>query len=218
MIFISTEVTKVLKSVTVFSRLTCFWLLSLEVCLVPEHISVKNNRLILSMNADQGWAAGARAFHIKGDLLFQFIPSMRYTGSTAASWTSFFFFLIIYLIFAVLGLVGCVGFSLGAAIKGYSSVAVLIVASHCGGFSCCRPWALGCAGLRSYSAWAQKLLCTGLVALRHVEPSWTRDWTHAPWIGRQILNCWTTRGVLSLISEKNWNLDVLKCWPATLKC
>ena len=67
---------------------------------------------------------------------------MRYTGSTAASQTSFFF-VIIYLILAVLGLCGCVGFSLGAAIKGYSFVAVVIVASHCGGFSRCRAWALG---------------------------------------------------------------------------
>ena len=30
--------------------------------------------------------------------------------------------------------------------------------------------------------------CTGLVAPRHVESSWTRDWTHVPCISRQIPN------------------------------
>ena len=38
----------------------------------------------------------------------------------------------------------------------------------------------------------QKLWCTGLVALWHVGSSWTRDGTHVPCIGRQILNPWTT--------------------------
>ena len=143
MIFISTEVTKVLNSVNVFFRLTCFWFLSLEVFLVPEHIPVKNNRLILSMNADQGWAAGGHLFHIKGDLLFQLIPNMRHTGSTAADQTAVLK-KIIYLFLAVLGLCCCVGFCLGAAIKGCSLVAVLIVAAHCGGFSCCRAWLWVC--------------------------------------------------------------------------
>ena len=36
----------------------------------------------------------------------------------------------------------------------------------------------------------------GLIALAHVESSHTRDWTHVPWIGRQILNHCTTREVL----------------------
>ena len=38
---------------------------------------------------------------------------------------------------------------------------------------------------------AQQLRCTGLVALRHVESSWTTDPTHVPCIGRQILNPWS---------------------------
>ena len=37
--------------------------------------------------------------------------------------------------------------------------------------------------------------CTGLVALRHMESSWTRDQMHVPCIGRQILYHWTTREV-----------------------
>ena len=37
---------------------------------------------------------------------------------------------------------------------------------------------------------------TGLVALRHMESSRTRDQTHIPCIGRQILNHWTPWEVL----------------------
>ena len=46
---------------------------------------------------------------------------------------------------------------------------------------------------QSLGAQAQQLWHTGLVALRHVGSSLTRDRTHFPWIGRQILNHWTTR-------------------------
>ena len=35
----------------------------------------------------------------------------------------------------------------------------------------------------------------GLIALRHVGSSWTRDWIHVPCILGQILNHWTTREV-----------------------
>ena len=55
-------------------------------------------------------------------------------------------------------------------------------ASHCSGFSCCGARAL-----------EQRLV--GLIALRHVGSSQTRDWTHVPYAGRQILNHWTTKGV-----------------------
>ena len=44
-------------------------------------------------------------------------------------------------------------------------------------------------------AWAQYLWLTGLVALQHVGSSWTRDWTRLSFIGRWILNHWTTREV-----------------------
>ena len=39
----------------------------------------------------------------------------------------------------------------------------------------------------------------GLVDPWHVGSSWTRDETHVPGIGRQILNPWITRKVLNLI-------------------
>ena len=48
--------------------------------------------------------------------------------------------------------------------------------------------------LTCHGAWA--LGCTGLVAPKHVESSQTRDGTHVPCTGRQILNHWTTREVL----------------------
>ena len=62
---------------------------------------------------------------------------------------------------------------------------VVGVASHCGGFSCC--WALG-----SRACGLQYLWCTGLVVPQHVGSSWTRDQTHVPCTGRQILNHCTT--------------------------
>ena len=42
---------------------------------------------------------------------------------------------------------------------------------------------------------AQQLWRMGLVALRHVESSWTRDWTLVLFIGRGIINHWTTEEV-----------------------
>lgn len=53
---------------------------------------------------------------------------------------------------AVLGLHCCPGFFLAIASGGYSSCGVQ--ASHCGGFSCCRAWALG--------AWASVVVARGL--------------------------------------------------------
>ena len=51
------------------------------------------------------------------------------------------------------------------------------------------------AGPGFKDAWASQLWCTGLVALQHVGSSQTRDRTHVPCIGRQILNPWTIREV-----------------------
>ena len=68
-------------------------------------------------------------------------------------------------------------------------------ASHSGGFSCCRVQALG-QGLPSCSTWAQQLWRTALVVLRHVGSPRTRDRTHGPCIGRQILSHSTGREVL----------------------
>ena len=59
-------------------------------------------------------------------------------------------------------------------------------------------WTIGsrCTGFSSCSTWAQWLWHMGLVAPRHVKSFWTRDQTHVPCTGRQILNHWTTRKVL----------------------
>ena len=52
-------------------------------------------------------------------------------------------------------------------------------ASHCGGLSCCRAWALG--------TWVSiQLWLTGLVAPWHVRSSQTRDRTCVPCIGRWV--------------------------------
>ena len=61
-------------------------------------------------------------------------------------------------------------------------------ASYCGGFSCCGVWAPECG-----------LSICGLIALRHVESSPTRDGIHVPYIGR-----WTTRGVPSMCLFELW--------------
>ena len=85
-----------------------------------------------------------------------------------------------------------------------SLVALSRAALHCSawafpgsGFSRCGAQAVGVQAqwLRTQ---AQRLLIStcGLVALRHVGSSWTRDQSHAPCIDRQILNHWTTREIL----------------------
>ena len=56
-------------------------------------------------------------------------------------------------------------------------------ASHCGGFSCCGALALG---MQASVAVVHRL--SGLSCLRYVSSSQTRDQTHVPCIGRQILN------------------------------
>ena len=72
--------------------------------------------------------------------------------------------------------------------------------AYCGGFSCCRAWALG---TRAQQLWhtgsvvvahgLQQLWHTGLVAPRHVESSQTRARSRVPCIGRQTLNHCATR-------------------------
>ena len=66
--------------------------------------------------------------------------------------------------------------------------------SHCGGFSCWGPSAPG-AQASVVAVLGLWLWHMGLVAPRHVKSSWTRDQTHVPCTGRQILNHWTTRKV-----------------------
>ena len=94
-----------------------------------------------------------------------------------------------YLSLAALSLCRCAG--------AFSSCTVWV--SHCGGFSCCRSWALG--------VWAQQLWltgsrvqaqvwCMGFAAPWPMGSSWTRDWTRVPCTARWILNHWTTREVV----------------------
>ena len=67
--------------------------------------------------------------------------------------TVFFDNFIYHLFLAVLGLCCCTGFFSSCGKRGLlSSCGVL--ASHCGGFSCCRARALGCLGFSSCGTWA----------------------------------------------------------------
>ena len=57
----------------------------------------------------------------------------------------------------------------------------------------------------------------GLVAPQHVEASWTRDRTHVPFIGKRILNHWTTREVpistfLDLIIKQRFSRTFVFCF------
>ena len=113
----------------------------------------------------------------------------------------------IYLfIFGCIGsLLLCMGFSLVAVSRGYSSLQCtgfslqwLLLLRSMGsrhtGFSSCGTWAqqLWLVGSR---AQAQYLRRMGLAASLHVGSSWTRARTHVPCIGRWILNHCATREV-----------------------
>lgn len=101
---------------------------------------------------------------------------------------------------AVLDFHCCSGFSLSCVSESYSLVAVH-EASHCGGLSCCRAWAIGQVSLvaRLLGSWnlprlnsrgAQAWLLRGLWDLPQV-----RDWTCLlNWL-EQLLQHWTTREV-----------------------
>ena len=81
--------------------------------------------------------------------------------------------------------------SLVVASRGYSSL-------QCAGFSLrwlLLLWSTGSrsTGFSSCGMRAQQLWHTGLVALQHVGPSWTRAQTHVSYIGRRILHHCATR-------------------------
>ena len=107
-----------------------------------------------------------------------------------------FVYLFIYLLLAVLGLHCCAwaffscseqGLLFGAVRGLLIAVASLVVEHRLQARSLQQLWHVGSR------AQAQQLWCTGLVALRHVGSSQTRDRTCVPCIGRQILNpCATT--------------------------
>ena len=67
------------------------------------------------------------------------------------------------------------GLSLVVAIRGYSSL-------RCVGFS--LQWLLLLGSMSSRAHWLQQLWRMGLVALRHMVSTWTRDWTHSSCTGR----------------------------------
>ena len=92
----------------------------------------------------------------------------------------------------VLGLLGC-----GRASPSFKKQELLRAQASFSGFSCCRAQALGVWARQLWisSPRTQKLWHTGLAALSHVQSSWTRDWTHVPCIGREILIPCATREV-----------------------
>ena len=92
-----------------------------------------------------------------------------------------FFFFWLHCVF-----IAAHGLSLVAASRGYSSL-------RCAGFSLRWLLLLRSTGSR---AQAQQLWHTGSVAPQHVVSSRTRARTHAPCIGRQILNHCATREAL----------------------
>ena len=74
-------------------------------------------------------------------------------------------------------------------------VAVLQAPASCGQqglLSRCWEWASHCSGF----SWCG-LQSIGSVAPQHVGSSWSRDRTCFPYLGRRILNHWTTGGVLA---------------------
>ena len=97
-----------------------------------------------------------------------------------------------FIVLAVLGLHCCSGFSVAVEGSGYSRCGLR--ASHCCGFSC---WEHGLQGTWT-QAWPHAgsgaVLC-GVGASQHVGSSRTGDRTRVSFIGRQILNHWTTRQV-----------------------
>ena len=121
--------------------------------------------------------------------------------------------------------IGCAGFYLVVASRGYSGCGAK--ASHCCGFSYCGAWALGRSGFSSCSSQAleHRLSSCGLQALllhSNVGSSWIKDWTNVSCIGRQILYHWATREALLLgfwrtvllknFSLKNFPSSSLKMW------
>ena len=115
---------------------------------------------------------------------------------------SFFFLIILFL--SALGLRCCAQ----AFLRLWRAGATLHCgawASHCSGFSCCRARALGTQ--------ASVVVATGLVVLRHVGSSRTRDRTPVPCIGRQILNHCATREAPDILVGENSGYDDLNLKP-----
>ena len=95
----------------------------------------------------------------------------------------------VYLFLAVLGPHGCVD---APSLQGAGCRAQ---AAHRGGFSGCGAWALGCSGVSISVSQALERGLRNMVLSCPTASSWTRDRTSLPFIGRRILNHWTTRDV-----------------------
>ena len=111
---------------------------------------------------------------------------------------------------AALGLRCCVQAFSSCSERG-ATLRCSVRASHCGGFSCCRAWALGTRasvvvvhGLSRCGSRAleHRLSSCGLVAQQHVASSPTRVQTRVPCFGRRIPNHCTTRVVHIIFSRQ----------------
>ena len=121
---------------------------------------------------------------------FSFFSFFLAFESNKNIFTNLFFFQFLFIFLPVFRLCGCAW-----------------AFCSCGGFTCCRAWALGCVGFsscgsRAQQLWlagsraqAQQLWLMGLVAPRHVGSSRTRARTCVPCVSRQILNHCATREV-----------------------
>ena len=92
------------------------------------------------------------------------------------------------------------------------------------GLHCCAQGFCSCNRLRLHFIAMWRLLIgaeyrlyawASIVVPKHVVSSSTRDWTHVPCLGRWILFCWTTKGVLSigLLSEEQPNMNLVTPIP-----
>ena len=98
---------------------------------------------------------------------------------------------LFHLVLTVLGLCWSHGLSLVAKSGGYS----LCPGFPLQWFLLLRSMAPRAHGLQELWCVGSVVVCTGLVASRHVGTFRTRDWTCVPCIGRWILNHWKTREV-----------------------
>ena len=170
---------------------------------------------------------GAKNIKSKGWFLQQMVLGkldihMQKNEIGPLSFFKFLFTLFVYFWLRWVFVAAC-GLFLVVASRGYSSLWCagqslwwLLLLQSMGsrrmGFSSCgmRAQQLWLTGSRAQAQWLWRM---GLVALQHVGSSWTRAQTHAPCIGRQILNHGATREVLGPLSYtqkitqnglKNW--------------
>ena len=112
----------------------------------------------------------------------------------------FVFYNLFILFLATLGLRCCVWAFSSCGERWEPTLCWGAQASHCRCFSCCE----------ALVTQVSVVWCKGLVVLHHVESSWTRNRTHVPCTGRQILNHWTTREIPCV------NPSVNKCFHFSL--